>query len=64
MLFEQYTTVKAARANGVLYLHFREPQDLPAGEGSCQGEVLPLIHRMNAYMGRQSQEKARLISNN
>lgn len=64
MLFEQYTTVKATRGNGARYLHFCEPQDLPAGGGSCQGEVLPLIHRMNAYMGRQSKEKARLISSN
>lgn len=64
VLPEQYSTVGATRCNGTPYLHLPEVQGLPAGGGSCQGEVLLLIHRTNAYTGKQSQEKARLLSIN
>ena len=64
MVSEQYTTVEATRCNGALCLHFLELQDIPSGGGSCQGEVLPLIHHMSAYMGKRSKEKARLLSSN
>lgn len=64
MLSEQYTTVEAIGCDGVLYIHLLELQDLPAGGGRCQGGVLPLIHLMNAYMGKQSNEKARLLCSN
>lgn len=64
MLSEQYITVEAVRCNGAHYLQFLKLQDLSAGGGSCQEEVLPSIRRMNAYMGKQSKEKVKLLSSN